>query len=163
MRAMAIHLTFLGHSGFIVEAGPDRIVLDPFLTGNSLATMGPGDVIGKTIALTHGHADHARSGHAHVMATPETLAIMETRYGEYAESTPVQHGEVMRVGEVDVSFVPAGHVLGSAQIILDHAGERVVVTGDYKRRPDPTCAPFQPVPCDLDKVPRTCMSCQGAP
>lgn len=99
--------------------------------------------------VTHGHADHARSGHDHVMATPETLAIMETRYGEYAESTPVQHGEVMRVGEVDVSFVPAGHVLGSAQIVMDHAGERVVVSGDYKRRADPTCAPFQPMACDI--------------
>ena len=47
------------------------------------------------------------------------------------------------------SFVPAGHVLGSAQIVLEHGGERVVVSGDYKRRPDPTCAPFQPVPCDI--------------
>nr|MBA2467413.1 ligase-associated DNA damage response exonuclease [Sphingomonas sp.] len=47
------------------------------------------------------------------------------------------------------SFVPAGHVLGSAQIILEHAGERVVVSGDYKRRADPTCAPFVPVPCDI--------------
>jgi putative mRNA 3-end processing factor len=61
----------------------------------------------------------------------------------------VAYGEVIRVGEVEVSFVPAGHVLGSAQIVLDHKGERVVVSGDYKRRPDPTCAPFQPVPCDI--------------
>ncbi|MFW5634959.1 MAG: ligase-associated DNA damage response exonuclease, partial [Erythrobacter sp.] len=45
--------------------------------------------------------------------------------------------------------VPAGHVLGSAQILLEHAGERVVITGDYKRRPDPTCAPFEVVPCDI--------------
>ena len=99
--------------------------------------------------VTHGHADHARAGHEHVMATPETLAIMETRYGEYPCSTPVEHGEVVRVGEVDVGFVPAGHVLGSAQIVMDHAGERVVVSGDYKRRPDPTCARFEPVPCDI--------------
>ena len=55
----------------------------------------------------------------------------------------------MRVGEVDVGFVPAGHVLGSAQIVLDYGGERVVVSGDYKRRADPTCAPFVPVPCDI--------------
>ena len=99
--------------------------------------------------VTHGHADHARAGHEHVMGTPETLAIMETRYGEYPRSTPVEHGEVVRVGEVDVGFVPAGHVLGSAQIVMDHAGERVVVSGDYKRRPDPTCARFEPVPCDI--------------
>ena len=99
--------------------------------------------------VTHGHADHARSGHRHVMATPETLAIMETRYGEYPESTPFEHGEVRRIGEVDCSFVPAGHVLGSAQIVMEHAGERVVVSGDYKRRPDPTCKLFAPVPCDI--------------
>ena len=62
---------------------------------------------------------------------------------------PIAYGETIRVGEVDVRFVPAGHVLGSAQIVLEHKGERVVVSGDYKRRPDPTCAPFEPVPCDI--------------
>ena len=98
--------------------------------------------------VTHGHADHARGGHGHVWATPETVAIMECRYGPQA-ATRVDYGEVIRLGEVDMSFVPAGHVLGSAQIVLEHAGERVVVSGDYKRRPDPTCAPFEPVPCDI--------------
>jgi putative mRNA 3-end processing factor len=99
--------------------------------------------------VTHGHADHARGGHNEVWATPETLAIMDCRYGPQPGARPVQYGESIRIGEVDVSFVPAGHVLGSAQIVLEHAGERVVVSGDYKRRPDPTCAPFQPVPCDI--------------
>lgn len=98
--------------------------------------------------VTHGHADHARGGHGTVWATPETLAIMECRYGPQA-GRPVAYGEAMRLGEVDITFVPAGHVLGSAQIVLEHAGERVVVSGDYKRRPDPTCAPFEPVPCDI--------------
>ena len=98
--------------------------------------------------VTHGHADHARGGHGNVWATPETLAIMDCRYGEQS-ANPVAYGEIVRLGEVDVSFVPAGHVLGSAQIVLDHGGERVVVSGDYKRRPDPTCAPFEPVPCDI--------------
>ena len=98
--------------------------------------------------VTHGHADHARGGHQAVWATPETLAIMDCRYGPQT-GHPVAYGETLRLGEVDVSFVPAGHVLGSAQIVLDHAGERVVVSGDYKRRPDPTCAPFIPVPCDI--------------
>jgi putative mRNA 3-end processing factor len=83
-----------------------------------------------------------------VWATPETLAIMAVRYGEQS-ARPVAFGETMRVGEVDVSFAPAGHVLGSAQIVLDHGGERIVVSGDYKRREDPTCAPFEPVPCDV--------------
>lgn len=99
--------------------------------------------------ITHGHADHARAGHDKLLATPETLAIMATRFGEQAGAQSIQYGDVIRIGDVDVSFVPAGHVLGSAQIVMEHKGERIVVSGDYKRRPDPTCAPFQPVPCDI--------------
>ena len=99
--------------------------------------------------ITHGHSDHARGGHGLVWATPETLAIMGTRYGEQEGGCPVEYGQSVTVGEVEVSFVPAGHVLGSAQIILDHAGERVVVSGDYKRREDPTCASFVPIKCDI--------------
>jgi putative mRNA 3-end processing factor len=98
--------------------------------------------------VTHGHADHARGGHGAVWATPETLAIMDARYGEQT-GHPVGYGEPHSMGDVEISFVPAGHVLGSAQIVLDHRGERVVVSGDYKRRADPTCAPFVPVPCDI--------------
>ena len=101
--------------------------------------------------VTHGHSDHARPNNAAVLATPETLAIMRARYGDAAGGTlqPASWGEPMRIGEVDVTFVPAGHVLGSAQIVLEHAGSRVVLSGDYKRRPDPTCRPFQPVLCDV--------------
>lgn len=98
--------------------------------------------------VTHGHADHARGGHGEVWATPETLQIMEVRYGPQT-GRPVAYGESLKLGEIDVSFVPAGHVLGSAQIVLDHRGERVVVSGDYKRREDPTCARFEPVKCDV--------------
>lgn len=98
--------------------------------------------------VTHGHADHARGGHGAVWATPETLAIMDARYGAQA-GNPVPYGGSVRMGEVTVGFVPAGHVLGSAQIVLDHRGERVVVSGDYKRRADPTCVPFEPVKCDV--------------
>lgn len=98
--------------------------------------------------ITHGHADHARGGHRKVWATAETLAIMALRYGPQS-GVPVAYGETMRLGGVTISFVPAGHVLGSAQIVLEHAGERVVVSGDYKRRDDPTCVAFQPVPCDI--------------
>jgi putative mRNA 3-end processing factor len=99
--------------------------------------------------ITHGHSDHARGGHGAVLATPETLAIMGCRYGEQPNCQPIQYGEEMRVGDVDVRFVPAGHILGSAQIVLEHKGERVVISGDYKRRPDPTCPPFEPVQCDV--------------
>ncbi|SEL65325.1 putative mRNA 3-end processing factor [Sphingomonas palmae] len=98
--------------------------------------------------VTHGHADHARGGHGAVWATPETLAIMDVRYGQQC-ANPVQYGETIRMGEVEVGYVPAGHVLGSAQIVLDYRGERVVVSGDYKRRSDPTCTPFEPVKCDV--------------
>lgn len=98
--------------------------------------------------VTHGHADHARGGHGEVWATPETLAIMDVRYGRQV-ARPVAYGETVKVGDIEATFVPAGHVLGSAQIVLDHAGERVVVSGDYKRRSDPTCRGFEPVRCDV--------------
>jgi putative mRNA 3-end processing factor len=98
--------------------------------------------------VTHGHADHARGGHGKVLATKETLAIMDVRYGAQAGQVAA-YGESIRIGEVTATFVPAGHVLGSAQIVLDHGGERIVVSGDYKRRADPTCPAFEPVPCDI--------------
>ena len=100
--------------------------------------------------VTHGHADHARGGHEVTMATPETLAIMALRYGTEEGAIPTAYGETIKLtGGVSATWVPAGHVLGSAQILLEHAGERVVVTGDYKRRFDPTCTPFEPVACDI--------------
>ncbi len=101
--------------------------------------------------ITHGHSDHARWGHAHVMATRETLGIMAVRYGaDFAQTTQeAVIGEVVRVGDVTVTFVPAGHVLGSAQILVEHGACRLVVSGDYKRGRDPTCLPFEPVPCDV--------------
>lgn len=100
--------------------------------------------------VTHGHADHARGGHGQTIATPPTLAIMGLRYGLATGTIPVAYGEEIALpGGVTASFHPAGHVLGSAQILLQHAGERVIVTGDYKRRADPTCPPFEAVKCDV--------------
>jgi putative mRNA 3-end processing factor len=100
--------------------------------------------------ITHGHADHARPGNGHVLATEATAAIMRARMGGAAGSLqPVAYGETVAIGAVSVTLVPAGHVLGSAQVVLDHGGSRVVVSGDYKRRPDPTCAPFEPRSCDV--------------
>ncbi|MDX6750643.1 ligase-associated DNA damage response exonuclease [Geminicoccaceae bacterium 1502E] len=101
--------------------------------------------------VTHGHADHARPGHGEVIATPETLAIMRQRLGEGAgaRQRPLPCGQEVELGEVRLRLVPAGHVLGSAQVVLEHGGCRVVCSGDYKRRPDPTCTPFEPVTCDL--------------
>ena len=104
----------------------------------------------ETALVTHGHADHARGGHGAVFATRETLAIMDLRYGGAGRDVRVPMREPVDIGgDVTATYFPAGHVLGSAQILLEHAGERVVVTGDYKRRPDPTCDPFEVVPCDI--------------
>jgi putative mRNA 3-end processing factor len=102
--------------------------------------------------ITHGHADHARPGHQAVLATPETLAIMRARMGEGAAGAvqqPIRPGESLVQNGVTIRLVPAGHVLGSAQVVLDWQGSRAVVSGDYKRQRDPTCAPFEPVPCDV--------------
>jgi putative mRNA 3-end processing factor len=100
--------------------------------------------------VTHGHADHARGCHGTTIATPETLAIMALRYGVGEGAHPLPCHQRIELGDGTVAWLaPAGHVLGSAQVVLERGGERVVVTGDYKRRPDPTCAPFEPVPCDI--------------
>src|ERR1044072_782401 len=101
--------------------------VNPFPEGISLAPadawIDPSQPKPKAL-VTHGHADHARGGHGQVWATAETLAIMDCRYGPQA-GVEVGYGETVRMGEVDVGFVPAGHVLGSAQIVLEHKGERV--------------------------------------
>jgi len=101
--------------------------------------------------ITHGHADHARAGHGAVLATPETLAIMGERYGvDFAGQTQaLAYGERLQVGGVEVSLAPAGHVLGSAQATVRRGGFTITASGDYKRRRDPTCAAFEPVPSDV--------------
>lgn len=101
--------------------------------------------------ITHGHGDHARAGHGAVLATHETLAIMGCRYGEnFAGSVQAApYGETTVHNEVGVTLVPAGHVLGSAQVVMRWKGITAVVSGDYKRRRDPTCVAFQPVPCNV--------------
>ena len=128
--------------GSWIESHPDGIYLRPANAWIDPARPKPRALI------THGHSDHARAGHGAVLATPETVAIMECRYGPQA-AQPIAYDERIRIGETEVRFVPAGHVLGSAQIVVEYEGERVVVSGDYKRRPDPTCVAFVPVPCDI--------------
>ncbi|VVT32678.1 ligase-associated DNA damage response exonuclease [Rhizobium sp. EC-SD404] len=101
--------------------------------------------------VTHGHADHARPGNQNVLATRQTLDIMAIRYGEgfAASRQEAKIGETLTINGVSVSFHPAGHVLGSAQICVEKDGLRIVASGDYKPRPDPTCAAFEPVLCDV--------------
>jgi putative mRNA 3-end processing factor len=100
--------------------------------------------------ITHGHSDHARAGHGSVLATQETLDLMRLRYGENFAGTAqaARYGERLRVGALAITLHPAGHVLGSAQVAVEHQGLRIVASGDYKNVADPTCAPFEPVRCD---------------
>ena len=105
--------------------------------------------------ITHGHADHAIGGHHSVVATAPTIAIMRTRYGEDMAQTveALDYGHTIELGDPDdpvsCTFYPAGHILGSAQILLSYRGTRVVISGDYKRQPDPTCPPFTAIDCDV--------------
>jgi putative mRNA 3-end processing factor len=101
--------------------------------------------------ITHGHADHARSGHGSVLATPDTIAIMKTRYGEDCARRfePLDFGVPLNVDDVTITLFPAGHILGSAQVLVEQAGQRVVVTGDYKRLAERTAQPYELVKCDL--------------
>ncbi|MBV8097122.1 MAG: ligase-associated DNA damage response exonuclease [Acetobacteraceae bacterium] len=101
--------------------------------------------------ITHAHSDHARPGHASVLASPATATLMQVRMGE--GRTGALHtlgwGEPLTVGDVRLTLQPAGHVLGSAQVVMEYEGCRAVVSGDYKRCPDPTCDGFVPVQCDV--------------
>ncbi len=102
--------------------------------------------------ITHAHADHARPGHDAVLASPETLALMDVRMGAGragAVQQALEYGTPLTIGEARVWMEPAGHVLGSAQVAMEWRGSRVVVSGDYKRAADPTCRPFVPIPCDV--------------
>jgi putative mRNA 3-end processing factor len=101
--------------------------------------------------ITHGHSDHARAGHGAVLATQETLDIMRLRFGENfaGSSQAIRYGESVNLGGAKVTFHPAGHVLGSAQIAIEAKGLRIVASGDYKDIQDPTCTPFECVACDV--------------
>jgi putative mRNA 3-end processing factor len=101
--------------------------------------------------ITHGHSDHARPGHGAVLATPATVAIMKARLGEAAADSfqELAYGQPLGLGDVSVRLLPAGHILGSAQVVIDYQGARAVISGDYKLEADPTAAPFELVACDL--------------
>ena len=101
--------------------------------------------------ISHGHSDHARPGHGAVLATQETLDLMRLRYGDaFAGTTQaIRYGEPVTLNGVTVTLHPAGHVLGSAQIAVTANGTRMIASGDYKDAPDPTCAPFELVRCDV--------------
>ena len=98
--------------------------------------------------LTHAHGDHARAGSGSVLCTPDTAALLRRRLlGTRIEE--LAYGQRLRIGSVTVSLHPAGHMLGSAQVRIEGAGGVWVLSGDYKREPDPTCPPFEPLACDV--------------
>ena len=110
----------------------------------------PGRPVDRAV-ITHGHSDHARGGHRAVLATGETLAIMRVRLGEgmAPAAQALGFGETIELNGVRVTLRPAGHVLGSAQVVMEWQGSRAVVSGDYKRVADPTCVGFEVVNCDV--------------
>lgn len=98
--------------------------------------------------ITHAHGDHARFGSATYLCTDQCAPLLRRRFGGDAVIESVRYGQPVTLGSTRVSFHPAGHVLGSAQIRIEGAGGVWVVSGDYKVATDPTCAPFEPVACD---------------
>jgi putative mRNA 3-end processing factor len=99
--------------------------------------------------ITHAHADHARPGCGTYWAIGCSEAILRRRLGAGIDLRPVHYGQDLRLGDVTASFHSAGHVLGSAQILLEAAGERWLVSGDFKRDADPSCSPFEAVGADV--------------
>jgi len=99
--------------------------------------------------ITHAHGDHLRGGSAHYYAAARGAAVALHRLPAGAVLKPLGYGESVQFGDTRVSLHPAGHILGSAQVRIERAGEVWVVSGDYKRDPDPTCEPFEVVSCDV--------------
>jgi putative mRNA 3-end processing factor len=97
--------------------------------------------------VTHAHGDHARPGSRAYLTTTAGDPLLRKRVGDEPAIQALRYGEPVTLGEVTVSLHPAGHILGSAQIRMEHRGEIWVFSGDYKLAPDPTCTPFEPVRC----------------
>src|SRR6476469_9276145 len=152
-RRRAVHLSLCHLHHISREMRPEDILL-PTPAGvcckNGGFHIDPTRPVDKAV-ITHGHSDHARPGHSAVLATQETLDLMRLRYGEnFAGSTQVATpGETLTLGGAKATFHPACHVLGSAQIAVECKGLKIVASGDYKDAPDPTCAPFELIPCDV--------------
>ncbi len=98
--------------------------------------------------ITHVHGDHARPGSQAYLCAEPSRRLLERRFGPDVRIETLPYGERITLGDVVVSFHPAGHILGSAQIRIEGADGVWVAGGDYKRTDDPTCAPFEPVACN---------------
>ncbi len=99
--------------------------------------------------ITHAHSDHARRGSKKYFCVDSGIDLLRTRIGKHIDVRGIPYREKFRLNGVDISFHSAGHILGSAQVRLEFMNEVWVVSGDYKREPDPTCAPFETVTCDV--------------
>jgi len=103
----------------------------------------------QTAVITHGHGDHLRGGHSRYILARRGAGIARARLTRRCDIEELDYGAQVRLGATTVSLHPAGHILGSAQVRIEHGGEVWVVSGDYKRQSDPTCEPFEPLPCDV--------------
>jgi putative mRNA 3-end processing factor len=121
-------------SGFYCE--PGRFHIDPSLP------------VPKAL-ITHAHSGHVSGGCGAYLCSTGSVLLLREMLGPDASIETIRYGESRRIGDATVSFHPAGHILGSAQIRIEYRGEVWVVSGDYKLDPDPTCAPFEPVPCNV--------------
>ncbi|MGZ3695263.1 MAG: ligase-associated DNA damage response exonuclease [Bdellovibrionota bacterium] len=99
--------------------------------------------------VTHAHSDHARRGSKHYYCAASGVELLRARLGPSIRVSGVEFGKIFMLGRVCLSFHPAGHILGSAQVRMECDGKVWVASGDYKREPDPTCEPFEVVPCDV--------------
>ncbi|HVL40225.1 MAG TPA: ligase-associated DNA damage response exonuclease, partial [Fimbriimonadaceae bacterium] len=99
--------------------------------------------------ITHGHSDHARYGMRRYLSSPEGECVLRLRLGPLAKIDTLEYGETLEIFGVKVSLHPAGHILGSAQVRIEHKGQVWVVSGDYKTEPDRTCKAFEPLRCDV--------------
>lgn len=99
--------------------------------------------------VTHAHSDHARRGSQTYYCASPGVSLLKVRLGKNISVLSFEYGECFEINGVTISFHPAGHILGSAQVRLEYCGEVWVLSGDYKRDPDPTCHPFEVVQCDV--------------
>lgn len=97
--------------------------------------------------ITHAHGDHARGGNKFYLSHQQSEQVLRLRLGQDISLQTVAYGEEVTINGVRISFHPAGHITGSAQIRLEHGGQVWVASGDYKTEKDKTCTPFEPVPC----------------
>lgn len=142
MHVPSTPVSFASRADDLVVARPEGLYCPP---GNFY--IDPWRPVDRAV-ITHAHSDHARVGHGHYLAQTDSEGTLRARLGAEINLQTLPYGEAIVQNGVRISLHPAGHVLGSAQVRLEHGGRVWVASGDYKTEPDGTCAPFEPVPCD---------------